>query len=882
MPAKLSFLFGKYIDANQKYLYTDKKYFLVFHPMLSSLLSGKLSFHARRSLREAALVARAHGASEVTPEHLLTAIAKEKGSLGSLLLSNLGLSEDTLGTLFPVTADIQGDAPAESTIDSRPLPSFSEALKQTITRAYALASHTRSPYVGSEHLTHALLEQPGQSIQTILDHAHIDAKKIEQFAKSVSSFPGFSGMANLFDLATVGTMRQSNEEESGTPFLDQYGIDLMAMEESDERIQRLGFRHHEVERMIQILGRRNKNNPLLIGEPGVGKTTLVHALAQRIHEGTAGPILSSKRIVMLDLALVVAGTNFRGEFEGRLKEIIREASENLDVILFIDEIHTLVGAGSASGSLDAANILKPALSRGDIQCIGATTLAEHKRHIEKDAALERRFQPVIVAEPTPNEAVEILRESRKQYENFHFVKLPNETLSYAVDLAIRYIPDRFLPDKAFDLVDEAASAVHQGQSSPETEQALRKLEDTLDAAISDKEKAVSRGDYDTAGRLKHRSDELIAEIEAMKRAIEKESHAHRPTITTTDIARVVAQMTRIPLEKLTLDPSVRVIHLAEDLKTRVIGQPTILDTVAAAIIRTWSGVSDPDRPLGSFLFLGPSGVGKTLTAKALAELLFENADALIRLDMSEYMERHTVAQMIGAPAGYVGFGEGGKLTEKVRRMPYSVVLFDEIEKAHPDIFNILLQILDEGFLTDAEGRRVSFRNTIIILTGNIGTNAFNRNARIGFRHENDATDRSFDAIRTEVLSELKRKFRPELLARLDQIAVFEPLGKDDIRTVVNQQLSALKKRLLSQGVSLRYPDTVVEHLTEKSQNPNAGARLVRQNIQTFVETPIAANIVGTARPTALMLKVEGDAIVCQSAARKPARKDTSKPRSKKK
>ena len=848
--------------------------------MLSSLLSGKLSFHARRSLREASFVARASDAKEVAPEHLLIAIAREKGALGSLLLSNLGLSKDMLVTLFPVADQPVGEEATEVTPDIRPLPSFSETLKQTITRAYALASRTRSPYVGSEHLIHALLEQPNRVIQDILDQAHIDTKKIEQFARSISSLPGFSGMTNLFDLATVGAMRPAGENESATPFLDQYGIDLMTMEESDERVQRLGFRTREVERMIQILGRRTKNNPLLIGEPGVGKTTLVHALAQRIHDGTSGPLLSGKRIVMLDLALVVAGTNFRGEFEGRLKEIVREASENLDIILFIDEIHTLVGAGSASGSLDAANILKPALSRGDIQCIGATTLAEHTRHIEKDAALERRFQPVVVAEPTPTEAVEILKESRKQYESFHFVKLPNETLSFAVNLATRYIPDRFLPDKAFDLIDEAASTVHQGQFSPETERALRKVEDALDAAVVDKEKAVSRGDYDAADRLKRQADTLTTEIETLKRAADKAAHAHRPTITPNDISRVVAQMTRIPLEKLTLDPSTRITGLAENLKARIIGQSEIIDTVASAIIRTWSGVSDPDRPLGSFLFLGPSGVGKTLTAKALAELLFENENALIRLDMSEYMERHTVAQMIGAPAGYVGYGEGGKLTEKVRRMPYSVVLFDEIEKAHPDIFNILLQILDEGFLTDAEGRRVSFRNTVIILTGNIGTQAFNRSARIGFHHEGD---RSFEAVKTEVLAELKRKLRPELLARLDTIAVFTPLNRENIRAIVDIQLAALRQRLVSRHVTIRIPDAIAEYLVDKSQDPSAGARLVRQNIQTLVETPVATTIMSAPRPITLALRIEDGSIVCQALSKKiPAKKVSAPSKAKKK
>lgn len=845
-------------------------------PMLKSTLFAKLSSHARQSLKEAVQVALSAGAPVIEPKHLLLAIILEKGSIGGLILRNAGLTEDALRSVCfpPASNDTGEDTPPQGHRRNRkPVrqsgnPALSSALRSAITRAFSLASELRYPYVGSEHIMYAIIEKPDHDVRTALATARIDTAKVNALLRTNFGFPTLSNLSQMFDFSDVSVAERpvETEPDSATPYLDQYGIDLME-EESDPSMGRLQFRGREVERMIHILGRRTKNNPLLIGEPGVGKTTLVHALAQRILMGTAGPLLADKRIIGIDLALVVAGTNFRGEFESRLKEIIHEASENSDVILFIDEIHTIVGAGNASGSLDAANILKPALSRGEIQCIGATTFAEHKRHIEKDPALERRFQPVLVAEPTPDEAVHILSESRKQYEDFHAVSLPNETLRAAVDTSVRYISDRFLPDKAFDLLDEAASAVrqtHAGQNR--TYSVIRSLEKQLAKQNRLKENLVSEALYDQAIRLKSEVDRLSNEIATLRKAADQEVRGTRIIITPDDIARVASRATGIPYEKLSLQPGETVATLEEALSQRIIGQSSILKDLSTSIVRSWSGVSAPHRPLGSFLFLGPSGVGKTLTAKVLAEVLFGSDKSLIRLDMSEFGERHTVAQMIGAPAGYVGYGEGGKLTEQIRRQPYSVVLFDEIEKAHPDAFNVLLQILDEGYLTDAEGRRVNFRNTIVILTSNIGTQAFNRSARLGFHHQANGTDTSipdFTAVRNDVLEEVRRQLRPELLNRLDRIAVFEPLTPEAIRSIITLELRRLRDRLTKQKVSLTFPKNLDTWLLPKIDQ-KGGARFVRNAIETHIETPIAFALLNTARPTRLAVRINGDTFSCHA------------------
>jgi ATP-dependent Clp protease ATP-binding subunit ClpC len=857
--------------------------------------TNKFSLRARHLLEAATAKAREAGAKTVDPLHLLLALLDAQGALGHLLLRNLGVRPPNTETTEqePVvdegveTAATEKHANGTETL-TPPLPGslpFSPELKKIIIRAFAIAYQARSPYVGTEHLAHAFLELPAPTLAALFDAAELPAISISNIlARSQNFTPNLPQLEKLFSL-TDG-ISSKNPDESETPYLDQYGIDFMELPESDATVQKFQFRTHEVERMIHILGRHRKNNPLIIGEPGVGKTTLVHALAQRILDGSAGSLLADKRIIGIDLASIVAGTNFRGEFETRLKEIIHEAEENPEIILFIDEIHTLVGAGNASGGLDAANILKPALSRGEIQVIGATTLAEHKRSIEKDPALERRFQPIVVTEPTPTEALAILKESRKVYEQFHHLSLPNETLQSAVELSVRYIADRFLPDKALDLIDEASSLLSHQHQPAELFKHLRETEDQLDECLDLKEQAIAAGNYESAEKTQDLSKRLEAMLVKIQRAIDQYFHDRKLSVLPEHIAQVVARMTHIPYEKLTLAPSDRIARLEETLGQKVIGQSEPLAEISNALIRTWSGVSSPDRPLGSFLFLGPSGVGKTLTAKVLASSLFENTDALIRLDMSEFMERHTVAQMIGAPPGYVGFGEGGKLTEKVRRQPYSIVLFDEIEKAHPDIFNLLLQILDEGYLTDAEGRKVSFRNTIIILTSNIGTQAFNQTAKIGFQASETRAEQSFETVREQVLAELKHRLRPELLGRLDHTIVFKPLRAEHFRTIAEHELSTLKQRLASQTVTLRIAPPAIDFLAEVGAHPASGARLIRQKIQTLVETPLAkALLTLTTRPATLSITLHDGTILCEPVAPKKSvapRKKVVKKVSKKK
>ncbi|MEI8104143.1 MAG: ATP-dependent Clp protease ATP-binding subunit [Candidatus Moraniibacteriota bacterium] len=849
--------------------------------------ANKFSHRAKQLLEASARIASDKKAPTVEPLHLLLALLRAEGALGYLLLRNLGIRlpninpEETPATPRTEEIDatpihtIKNETPQHTTDTLSPaLPGnlpFSSEIKQIIVRAFAIAHHAHSPYVGTEHIAHALLELPQPTLYKLFAQAKIDFDTSTNITVRAQQFtPNMPQLEKLFSL-TEGGPHENHDDDSATPALDQFGIDFMELPESDASIQKIQFREREIERIIHILGRHRKNNPLLIGEPGVGKTTLVHALAQKILDGSAGALLADKRIIGIDLASIVAGTNFRGEFESRLKDIIRETSENPDIILFIDEIHTIVGAGSASGSLDAANILKPALSRGEIQCIGATSLVEYKRSIEKDAALERRFQSVFVAEPTPTEALNILKESRKQYEQFHHLTLPTETLETAVELSVRHIPDRFLPDKALDLIDEAASMLGHRHQPTEILKMIRETEISLDECFDIKEKAINTGQYESAERVKTQSDRLEKILKDLHKQSEHYFHSRKLTVRPEHIAQVVARMTRIPISKLLRTSSEHIAHLEETLAANIVGQPEVVTEVSHALIRAWSGVSSPDRPLGSFLFLGPSGVGKTLTAKMLASALFENEDALIRLDMSEFMERHTVAQMIGAPPGYVGYGEGGKLTEKVRRQPYSIVLFDEIEKAHPDIFNLLLQILDEGYLTDAEGRKVSFRNTVIILTSNIGTQAFNQSARIGFRSSDTVAEHNFETVKAQVLAELKNRLRPELLGRLDHTLVFKPLQSEHFHRIVEHELNTLKHRLAPQKITLRIPSEIITFLAEVGVQPESGARLIRHKIQSLIETPLAkALLIHPDRPVVIVFTLRDKVIACEPVKVKKA------------
>lgn len=829
--------------------------------MLETTFSQKLTLHARHSLKEAREIAHYTRHTTIEPEHLLLAIFLENGSLGSILLENIGFEKESLAKLC-----LKKKAGGKVLPKTHPLP-LSPVLKESLRRAYALANQFHYPYVGTEHLIYALLELRGDVLDRILTTLKIKEKKVQSTLEAHLNFDHFPQLSKMFDMADALTPEQPKKSTRATPSLDQFTVSMGSDANTSQNL--LIGRKKELDRMMQILTRKNKNNPLLIGEPGVGKTALVAALAKKITRGDVPHSLFGKRILSLDLTLVVAGTNFRGEFEARLKEIIKEAKENKDVILFIDEIHTIVGAGNTSGGLDAANILKPALSRGDIQCIGATTLSEYKRHIEKDPALDRRFQSLVVAEPTVEETKHILTSVKASYETFHNVSLTKAIIDLAVDLSIRHIPDRFLPDKAFDIIDEASALAKQGKDKSPFATALFQLEEELRAATSLKESLIKHENYDDAAKWYTREQSIEKKIAALRKKHHEESALRIKEVTVEHILRTVAHMTGIPFEKLSEEhPGEKLARLHSVFEKRLVGQPEAVTALEETLARSVSNISDPDRPLGSFLFLGPTGVGKTYIAKLLAEEFFGDKKALIRLDMSEFMERHSVAQILGAPAGYIGHGEGGKLTETVRRKPYSVVLFDEIEKAHPDVWNILLQILDEGTLTDAEGRSVSFKNTLIILTSNIGTAAFTREARIGFDRKvsEKNTAEQFDAIKKEVLSELKKEIRPELLARLDQTIVFNPLTEAAISGIVTLELERLGKRLKEKGLTLIYDKPLVAYLAKKSFAPEQGARLVRKSIQELVEKPIASKLIAkksvSSKKKTLKLARKGDTIVC--------------------
>lgn len=809
--------------------------------MFESTISKKLTLHAKKSLKEAEELSRHYASALIKPEHLLFAIYLERGSLGNNLLETIGLKKEAFDKVLSNEERSRKKNPQESSAPGQSLK-LSPDLKAILVRAYSLANEFNYPYVGTEHLVHALIKSANANIQKIIGQSALKKEFSDQalFASiSNKSFPNLSKIFNLPDI----TLTKNNSRGSETPFLDQYCVDLNA--DAKKRKDIIIGREKEIERIINILGRKNKNNPLLIGEPGVGKTAIVTGLAQKINSGDVVSPLMNKKMLLLDMALIVAGTSFRGEFESRLKEIIKEAAANKNIILFIDEIHTIVGAGNASGGLDAANILKPALSRGDIRCIGATTISEYKKHIEKDPALERRMQPVKISEPSPEDARKIIEGVKESYENFHNTKISVEAANYALELSVRYIQDRFLPDKVLDIIDETASFVRNKNNTSDFSKEIKKTETYLDGLLRKKNAFVAAEKYEEALRLREEEKNVAKKIASLKKKQSEAEKQNPIAITSFEIARTVARMANIPLEKLSLPKADKLKNLGLVLNSQVIGQREAIGSLVNAIYRTGSGISNPDRPLGSFLFLGPTGVGKTLTAKILAQEFFENPQSLVRVDMSEFMERHNIAQLIGAPAGYVGYGEGGRLTEKVRRNPHSLILFDEIEKAHPDVFNILLQILEDGTLTDAEGRQVNFKNTIIILTSNMGTGEFTASAKIGFaaKASADKMQEQFGAIKNRVLAELKKQVKPEFLNRLDNIVVFNALGKKEIAAIAKLELAKLKKRLKEQGITFDYSAKVISLLAEKSLAFDQGARYARKNIQELVENKIAKMIV---------------------------------------
>ncbi len=782
-------------------------------------MTNRFTRKAQNALNHALIAARSFGHSYVGSEHLLVGLASDSESVSARILAAKGATRAKI--IDTITTAIGTGTPTDVTAAD-----LTPRTKQIIEMSAYTSTRLGHSYIGTEHLLLSLLEETDCVALRVLEALGVSAIDLKN--SLLSYLDGVKPTAPVDKAAR--TQARADGALRDCPTLASYGRNLTALAKEGKLDPIIG-RDAETERVIQILARRQKNNPCLIGEPGVGKTAVVEGLAKRIADGNIPEMLRNKTIVTVDIPSMIAGAKYRGEFEERLKNVMAEVAKRPDIILFIDEIHTLVGAGAAEGALDAANILKPALSRGEMQLIGATTIAEYRKNIEKDAALERRFQSVMVGEPSPEDAVRILRGLRDRYEAHHKLKISDDAIEAAVSLSARYINDRYLPDKAIDLMDEAASRLRISRyTSPPDVKALEARVDTL---CREKEEAIKAQDFEAAARLRDEEQALRDELRRETTAWQENRRDAALTVTREDIADIVTAWTGIPVRQMESEESKKLLHLDKILKEHIIGQPEAVDAVAKAIRRGRMGLKDPKRPLGSFLFLGPTGVGKTELCRALALVMFGDRNAMIRVDMSEYMEKHSVSRLIGSPPGYVGYDEGGQLTEKIRRKPYSVVLFDEVEKAHPDVLNILLQILDDGMLTDAQGRRVDFKNTVIILTSNIGASAITEKAKsLGFTAA--ATDEKA-AMEANVMQALKSAFRPEFLNRLDEIIVFNRLTDADIRKIASLLLAELGERICGIGVEIEFDPSLVAYVAEKGFDPIYGARPLRRAITSLVE-----------------------------------------------
>ena len=790
------------------------------------VMYGRFTEKAQHVIYYAQEEARAMNYPAVGTEHLLLGILREGESVAARALIGLGVDlqktrEIVLKMLSP------GNTPVGNEIAITP------RVKKVLALAQDEAVRWGVNYIGTEHLLLGILREGEGVASQVLEELEIDPDMVRKQVMALLGGP--SSME-----ANVGGSGKGMSNKN-RPTLDEFGRNLNEMVRQGKIDPVIG-RDTEIERVIQVLCRRTKNNPALLGEPGVGKTAIAEGLAQRIVNGKVPELLKNKEIIALDMGSLVAGSKYRGDFEERLKKIMDEVKADQNVILFIDEMHTLIGAGSAEGALDAANILKPELARGDIQCIGATTLDEYRKHIEKDAALERRFQPITVNEPTQEDAIAILKGIRDKYEAHHNVEISDDAIEAAVKLSSRYITDRFLPDKAIDLIDEAASRVRlQTYTAPPD---VKALEEEIERLGKEKEAAVISQEYEKAAQYRDQEKQKRDELNKLSEEWKNQTTTETKVVTEEEIANIVSNWTGVPVTKLREEDTQRLLNMEEILHKRVIGQDEAVKAVSRAVRRAHSGLKNPKRPIGSFLFLGPTGVGKTELARALAEVLFDNEDAIVRIDMSEYMEKHAVSRLVGAPPGYVGHDEGGQLTEAVRRKPYSIVLLDEIEKAHPDVFNILLQVLDDGRLTDSQGRTVDFKNTVIIMTSNIGASNIKTAGTMGFSADTSKEEEkaAYDKMKARVLDALKATFRPEFLNRVDETIVFHALEKEHILSIVDLMMGDLHKRLQEQEIAMEVTPEAKEKLVEEGYDPAYGARPLRRTIQRLVEDPLAEDL----------------------------------------
>ena len=784
----------------------------------------KFSERARRVLSLAQEEAQRFNHNYIGTEHILLGLVRETEGVAARVLSSLEVDLSKVRSAVEFIIG-RGEKPAQGEIGLTP------RAKKVVELAVDEARRMNHTYIGTEHLLIGLLREGEGVAAGVLESLGVTLDKVRAETHRILSHSSGSGS-------------QGSRSTSRTPTLDQLGVDLTVAARSDKLDPVIG-REQEIQRVVQILSRRTKNNPVLVGEPGVGKTAIVEALAQRIGSGDVPETLQGKRLVTLDMGALVAGTKYRGEFEERLKKVIEEIKSSGNCVLFIDEIHTIVGAGAAEGAVDASNILKPSLARGELQCIGATTLDDYRKYVERDPALERRLQPVRVEEPSNDDTIEILMGIRSRYEDHHKVDITDEAIRSAATLAARFIPDRFLPDKAIDLIDEAGSRVRlRGSATPTS---VKDAKESLEQVRKEKDEAIASQQYEQAAELRDRELRYSDELDTLEKEWQEGLGKDRAVVTEEDIAEVVSMWTGIPVTRLAAEETERLLHMEQELHKRIIGQDEAIVNIAKSVRRARAGLKDPRRPIGVFMFLGPTGVGKTELVRAMAEFMFGNEDAMIRLDMSEFQERHTVARLIGAPPGYVGYDEGGQLTEGVRRKNYCAVLLDEIEKAHPDVFNILLQIFDAGQLTDARGRRVDFRNSILVMTSNLGSDLIKRETTLGFTVKSgdaQTTAASYDRMKEKVMDEVKRFFRPEFLNRIDATVVFHQLDESEILSIVDLMMDQVKKELDEKKIGLEMTEEAKKHLAEKGFDPVFGARPLRRLIQNEVEDSLSDEVLG--------------------------------------